>query len=55
LPQAWAATQTNLGSALQAQGLRTGGSEGNERLAQAVAAYRSALEVITREQLRAPA
>ena len=44
-------TQQNLGAALQAQGLRTGGAQGTELLAQAVAAFRSALEVITREQL----
>jgi hypothetical protein len=49
LPQDWAAVQTNLGNGLQAQGLRTGGSQGNELLAQAVAAYRRALEVYTAE------
>jgi len=39
----------NLGIALQNQGIRTGGAQGTELLAQAVAAYRSALEVYTRE------
>jgi tetratricopeptide (TPR) repeat protein len=47
--QDWAAVQTNLGNALQPQGLRIGGSQGNELLAQAVAAYRCALEVYTPE------
>jgi len=44
-------TQHNLGSALQAQGLRTEGTQGVDLLAQAVAAFRSALEVYTRERL----
>ena len=46
-------TQNNLGSALQNQGIRTGGVHGTELLAQAVDAYRSALEVRTREQAAA--
>ena len=49
LPQDWAMTQNNLGIALQEQGIRTGGAQGTELLAQAVDAYRSALEVYTRE------
>ena len=44
-------TQNNLGNALQDQGTRTSGEEGRRLLAQAVAAYRAALEVRTREQL----
>lgn len=42
-------TQNNLGNALQEQGLRTGGEAGAKLLAQAVQAYRAALEVYTRE------
>jgi hypothetical protein len=42
-------TQNNLGNALSDQGIRTGGAQGTELLAQAVDAYRSALEVYTRE------
>ena len=44
-------TQNNLGSALQAQGTRTGGEEGAKLLAQAVVACQNALEVYTRDQL----
>jgi hypothetical protein len=44
-------TQNNLGIALRDQGIRTGGAQSTELLAQAVAAYRSALEVYTRGQL----
>jgi len=51
LPQDWAATQNNLGSALSDQGTRMVGDEGNTLLAQAVSAYRAALEVYTREHL----
>ena len=51
LPQDWATTQNNLGVALWNQGIRTGGEEGAKLLAEAVTAYRSALEVRTREQL----
>jgi tetratricopeptide (TPR) repeat protein len=51
LPQEWAATQNNLGIALQDQGTRTGGEEGRQLLAQGMTAYRAALEVYTREQL----
>jgi hypothetical protein len=42
-------SQNNLASALQEQGIRTGGAQGTELLAQAVDAYRNALEVYTRE------
>ena len=44
-------TQNNLGIALWDQAARTEGAKGAELLAQAVSAYRSALEVRTREQL----
>ena len=44
-------TQNNLGNALSDQANRTEGTKGVELLAQAVTAYRSALEVRTREQL----
>jgi hypothetical protein len=43
-------TQNNLGIALK-QAARSEGAKGAELLAQAVTAYRSALEVYTREQL----
>ena len=51
LPQDWAATQNNLGTALQEQGLRTDGEAGRALLEQAVSAYRAALEVRTRAEL----
>jgi tetratricopeptide (TPR) repeat protein len=51
LPQDWAATQNNLGNALQAQGSRTDGEHGTQLLAEAVATYRQALAVYTRETL----
>ena len=38
-------TQNNLGVALQEQGIRTGGEAGAHLLAEAVTAYRQALEV----------
>ena len=44
-------TQNNLGIALEEQGIRTSGEESPRLLGEAVAAYRSALEVFTREQL----
>ena len=44
-------TQNNLGVALWDQAARTEGTKGAELLAQAVSAFRSALEVRTREQL----
>jgi hypothetical protein len=39
----------SLGAALKEQAIRSGGAQGTELLAQAVTAYRSALEVYTRE------
>ncbi|MCK5231738.1 MAG: hypothetical protein KAR13_15805, partial [Desulfobulbaceae bacterium] len=45
LPQDWARTQNNLGSAFHEQGIRAGGSESERLLGQAVKAYRNALEV----------
>ena len=52
LPQAWAATQNNLGVALWDLGTRSsGGEEGRKLLEGAVAAYRSALEVYTKADL----
>ena len=51
LPQDWAMTQNNLGTALSDQGIRTGGAEGRRLLAEAVAAYRAALEVRTLEAI----
>jgi tetratricopeptide (TPR) repeat protein len=45
----WAATQNNLGTALSQRGVRTGGEAGAVLLAEAVAAYRSVLEVFTLE------
>ena len=44
-------TQNNLGIALRDQGIRTGGERGTQLLAEAVTAYRQALEVYTRETL----
>jgi tetratricopeptide (TPR) repeat protein len=44
-------TQNNLGNTLSESGIRTGGAEGQQLLAQAVAAYRAALEVRTKESL----
>jgi len=44
-------TQNNLGGVLWDQAARIEGAEGNELLSQAVAAFRNALEVFTREQL----
>ena len=41
-------TQNNLGNALQELGTRSGGEEGRKLLEEAVAAYRSALEVYTK-------
>jgi hypothetical protein len=49
LPQDWAETQNNLGGALKEQGIRTAGAKGTELLIQAVAAYRSCLEIYTAE------
>jgi tetratricopeptide (TPR) repeat protein len=51
-PQAWAMTQDNLGNALKEQALRTAGDDAAAAalLAQAVEAYRNALQVYTRER-----
>lgn len=46
---AWAKTQNNLGTALQAQGSRIGGAEGALLLSRAVDAYRAALQVWTED------
>jgi tetratricopeptide (TPR) repeat protein len=46
VPLQWAETQNNLGNALQRLGAR---ERGTERLEEAVAAYRDALEELTRE------
>ena len=52
LPQGWARTQNNLGLALQDLGTRSGGGgKGRKLLEQAVAAYKSALEVYTKADL----
>jgi tetratricopeptide (TPR) repeat protein len=52
LPQDWAATQNNLGAALQELGTRADDdTAGADLLSQAVAAYRKALQVYTREHL----
>jgi tetratricopeptide (TPR) repeat protein len=52
LPQDWARTQNNLGLALWELGRRSsGGEEGRKLLEEAVAAYRSALEVYTKADL----
>jgi len=51
VPQEWAKTQHNLGSALQEQGTRTGGPDGQKLLGDSVTAYRQALLVRTREQM----
>jgi tetratricopeptide (TPR) repeat protein len=45
LPQHWATTQNNLGTALQEQGIRTAGEAGARLLAEAVQAFEGALEV----------
>ena len=47
----WAMTQNNLGIALKTQGERTEGAAGTQLLAEAVTAYRKALEVYTRAAL----
>ena len=48
VPLDWATTQNNLGTALRTLGER---EDGTERLEQAVAAYRAALDVRTRERV----
>jgi tetratricopeptide (TPR) repeat protein len=47
LPQGWAATQNNLGNALDDLAGRSEGAQAAAYLEQAVAAYRSALQVTT--------
>jgi len=49
--QDWAETQNSLGITLEDLGIRSAAEEGRKLLTEAVAAYRSALEVYTREQL----
>ena len=51
MPVNWAMTQNNLGTTLAEQGTRTGGEAGTALLADAVAAYRAALEVRTRQDM----
>ena len=52
LPQDWARTQNNLGTALRELGRRSGDKEqGRKLLQEAVAVYRSALEVYTKADL----
>jgi tetratricopeptide (TPR) repeat protein len=51
MPAQWAATQNNLGTALQTLGDRTREAEGLSALNEAVAAYRAALEVYTRRDM----
>ena len=51
LPQQWAATQNNLGVALQQRGGLAHGRQAAQYLEQSVAACRAALEIYTREQL----
>ena len=48
-PALWAAVLIDIGNAQWAMGLRTHGADIHQRLAEAVAAYRVALEVYTRE------
>jgi tetratricopeptide (TPR) repeat protein len=50
-PQDWAETQNNLGNALWDLGRRSGAEEDHKLLADAVAAYRSALEVRAKADL----
>jgi hypothetical protein len=49
LPKDWAEAQNNLANALSDQAARTEGPKGAELFAQAVIAYRSALEVYAAE------
>ena len=51
LPQDWAKTQNNLGTALQEFGTPSAGEESRKQLEGAVAAYRAALEVYTKVDL----
>src|SRR5215472_6721300 len=49
--QLWAETEVDLGITHDELGIRVEGKAGNEHLVAAIIAYRSALEVYTREQL----
>ena len=49
LPQAWAATQNNLGIALSDQAGRSEGAEAARLLGEAVTAYKNALTIWTAE------
>jgi tetratricopeptide (TPR) repeat protein len=51
LPQGWATTQSNLGTALTNQAVLSSGAESIHLLSQAVEAYRAALEVYTKTDL----
>jgi tetratricopeptide (TPR) repeat protein len=51
MPQDWAATQNSLGIALQDQGANSSGAQATDLFAQAVGAYRAALEVYTKADL----
>jgi tetratricopeptide (TPR) repeat protein len=51
MPQDWAKTQDDLGFALMGQGERSSGAQATELLAQAVQAYRAALEVYTKADM----
>ena len=50
-PRLWAETEVDVGITHDELGIRVEGKAGNEHLAAAITAYRSALEVYTREQL----
>ena len=50
-PEAWASAQVSKGNAHQELGIRVGGAEAQRHLADAVSAYRAALEVYTRAEL----
>ena len=50
-PRLWAETEVDVGITHRELGIRVEAMAGNEHLAAAITAYRSALEVYTREQL----
>ena len=50
MPRDWAMTENNLGTVLEDQGRRREDEGGDRLLAQAVDAYRSALQVYTRDE-----
>ncbi len=50
MPEEWANTQTNLGNALKGQAVRGSAAQASGLLAQAVEAYKSALEVMTKTE-----